>query len=95
LESPALAVHTNFYAEVVEEECIACEACADRCYMNAITVEETARVNLERCIGCGVCVSDCPTEAISLRQKEEASQYVPPANTFETYLNMAQERGKT
>ena len=93
LDSPAQAVHTNYYAEVIEDNCIACEACVERCQMDAITVEDVARIAAERCIGCGLCVTDCPSEAIAMRQKQPDDQYVPPANVVETYLNMAKERG--
>lgn len=92
LESPAKVINSNYYAEVDEERCTACEACVERCHMDAVTVEDMAAISLNRCIGCGLCVTDCPTEAITLHQKEEPEQYVPPANVFETYLNMAKER---
>ncbi|HUV78421.1 MAG TPA: 4Fe-4S binding protein [Desulfobacterales bacterium] len=94
LERPARVVHSNYYAEVAMEDCNACEACADRCQMDAIEVEDTARVDRERCIGCGLCVTECPVDAMTLKQKAAADQYVPPKNTFETYLTMARERGK-
>jgi len=92
-DKPARLVHTNYYAEVDEDACIACEACVERCQMDAITVDEVARVEPDRCIGCGLCVTDCPTEAMVLKQKAEADQYIPPKNVFETYMNIAQERG--
>lgn len=94
LDSPAKAVHTNYFAAVTPESCTACGACEAECQMDAITVADTAEVDLNRCIGCGICVPACPSEAISLRQKDAADRYVPPRNTFETYLNMARERGK-
>jgi Pyruvate/2-oxoacid:ferredoxin oxidoreductase delta subunit len=93
LEAPAEMVHTNYRAVVDAEACVACEACAQRCHMDAIAVEETAVVDLRRCIGCGVCVPACPTEALALKAKAEDAAYVPPKNTVETYLNMAKERG--
>ena len=93
LDKPAEVIHTNYYAQVDEELCTACEACVERCQMDAITVDEAARVDLDRCIGCGLCVTDCPTEAITLEQKAEDSRYLPPKNVFETYMNIAQERG--
>ena len=93
MDKPALAVHTNYYAEVDAEACIGCEACVERCQVDAITVDEIAAVDLDRCIGCGLCVTECPTEAMLLKQKDEKNQYVPPKNVFETYMNIAQERG--
>ena len=94
LDSPAKAVHTNYYAVVTPENCTACEACVSECQMDAIAVADTAEVDRGRCIGCGLCVPACPSEAISLRQKDAPDRYVPPKNVFETYLNMARERGK-
>jgi Pyruvate/2-oxoacid:ferredoxin oxidoreductase delta subunit len=93
MDKPARVVHTNYYAQVDEELCTACEACVERCQMDAISVAETAMVDLDRCIGCGLCVTDCPTEAMLLKQKEADSHYVPPKNIVETYMNIAQERG--
>jgi len=94
LDRPAQVVHANYYAKMTIENCTACEACVDRCQMDAIEVEHTARVDPDRCIGCGLCVTGCPEDAISLKQKDGAEQYVPPKHTFETYLRMARERGK-
>lgn len=93
IDKPAQAVHTNYYAQVDPGLCTACEACVDRCQMDAVTVDDVARVNLDRCIGCGLCVTDCPTEAMTLQQKAEDSRYLPPKNVFETYMKIAQERG--
>jgi H+/Na+-translocating ferredoxin:NAD+ oxidoreductase subunit B len=86
-------VHTNYDAEVVEDNCIACEACADRCQMDAITVDDVTRINNERRIGSDLCVPECPNEASGMRRKTADAQYVPPANGVETYLNMPKERG--
>jgi uncharacterized Fe-S center protein len=93
LEKPAEMIHTNYYAQVDGDLCTACEACVERCQMDAISVDEIAQVDLDRCIGCGLCVTDCPTEAMLLMQKAADSQYIPPKNVFETYMNIAQERG--
>ena len=91
LDQPAAAVHTNYYARVDEEACVGCGECAERCHMEAIAIEDTARVAAHRCIGCGVCVPACPSDALALVKKQEV--YDPPANVFETYVTMAQERG--
>lgn len=94
LEKPAQEVHSNYFAVVDAEACTACGTCAQRCHMDAITVDETAAINVDRCIGCGVCIPECSTEAIHLAAKEATAQYVPPRFTYQAYLKMARERGK-
>ena len=94
LAKPAEEVHSNYYAVVNEEECIACGLCTERCHMDAIEIEETAIINLDRCIGCGLCIPVCDVDAIHLAAKESPNLYVPPKLTYQTYLRMAKERGK-
>lgn len=94
LDNPAKAVCSNYYAAVNDEGCTACGTCADLCQMDAVTIEDTAHINGQRCIGCGVCVASCDSEAIGMMVKDESDRWVPPANTFKTYLNIASERGK-
>jgi Na+-translocating ferredoxin:NAD+ oxidoreductase subunit B len=94
-ENPAAAVKSNYYAEVSADACSGCETCLDRCQMEAIDiVEDKAIIHLKRCIGCGLCVSTCPTEAMRLVKKTENQQYVPPETGMDTYIRIAQERGK-
>jgi electron transport complex protein RnfB len=93
--NPAAAVKSNYYAQVDVAECTGCETCLDRCQMEAIDiVEDKALINLRRCIGCGLCVSTCPADAVRLVKKSEDQQYVPPETGMETYIRIAQERGK-
>lgn len=87
---PYLSVSSNYVAQVDEDECTACELCADRCQMEAITVEDTAVVNQSRCIGCGVCVMPCATEAISLKAREERVE--PPGNFRELIMRQAAQK---
>ena len=92
---PAEIVFSNYRAIVESSECTGCESCLERCQMNAlrITDEEVAEVNKERCIGCGLCVSTCDTEAMRLIPKSETEYHVPPANSAEQMMLMAQKRG--
>ena len=95
LEKPAKAVCSSYYAVISEDDCTACGTCADRCQVDAITVDgDSARIHLERCIGCGLCVVSCDFDAICMKEKDEADRWVPPANTFKTYTQIAKERGK-
>ncbi len=94
LPAPARAVRTNYYARVDENDCTACFACVQRCPMDAISMDETAQINLLRCIGCGLCVSGCDSGAIRLMSKPENERYEPPDTLIQTYIRLARERGR-
>lgn len=92
---PAAAVRSNYFAQVEAERCTGCEACLERCQMEAVAVVNGAAVvDRDRCIGCGLCVTTCPAEALRLVRKEASELYEPPPSAVETYLRIAQERGK-
>ena len=79
---------SNHRAAVDRERCNACEACADRCQLEAIAVVDgAATVDPDRCIGCGNCVVSCTVQAIRLDKKEEEA--LPPRSTAALYLNIA------
>ena len=62
---------SRFEALIDPEVCSGCETCLERCYFNAISMEEegdTAVVDSEKCMGCGLCVVPCPEEAITLKE---------------------------
>jgi electron transport complex protein RnfB len=92
---PAEMVFSNYLAMVDSDECTGCEQCLERCQMEAISMndDELAQVNPDRCIGCGLCVTTCPVEAITLSPKPDASLRLPPTNTAEQLMLMAQKRG--
>ena len=93
MDKPAAIVSSNYYAQVDQDACNACGVCEERCHMDAITLEETARVVRDRCIGCGLCIPTCDYDAMRLVGKEPDGKTTPPANTFRTYLKIAKERG--
>jgi Pyruvate/2-oxoacid:ferredoxin oxidoreductase delta subunit len=92
---PAELVFSNHMAMVESDKCTGCETCLDRCQMNALRIndEEVAEVDADRCIGCGLCAITCDTEAIRLVPKRETEYHVPPANSAEQMMLMAQKRG--
>jgi Pyruvate/2-oxoacid:ferredoxin oxidoreductase delta subunit len=70
------AMSPSNFAPVAGDDCIGCEACADRCLLDALALsEETGRieVNLDKCIGCGVCTLACPQESLKLHRVERTS----------------------
>lgn len=93
LPQPAKTINSSYYVTITDTSCIGCGTCEDRCHMQAITVDDTASVDLNRCIGCGACVPTCDTQAIALQAKPDQERWVPPKTAFETYFNIAKERG--
>ncbi len=59
-----------FMAIIDEESCTSCETCSDRCPVDAITIDNFAKVDHEVCIGCGVCYPTCPAQSVSLERRE-------------------------
>ena len=93
LPQPAKTNNSSYYAIVSDVLCSGCGMCRERCHMDAIALDDIATVDLDRCIGCGACVPTCDAEAMTLKPKPEDKRWVPPKSTFETYLNIAKERG--
>lgn len=78
--SPARVMGSNYYAQVAADDCTLCDACVDRCPMQAISAGDlSVGIDLARCIGCGLCTSACPVEAIKLRTKPAEKVRPPPS----------------
>ena len=68
------------------DECVLCGTCAERCFLDAISLDEDAGravVDPEKCVGCGVCTITCVTEALRLHRFER------PTAPFETAIDFA------
>ncbi|MBU2551547.1 MAG: 4Fe-4S binding protein [Proteobacteria bacterium] len=58
---------SRFRARIDPDECTACETCVDRCYFEAISMQDdVAVIDADKCMGCGVCAVTCPVEAIAM-----------------------------
>jgi len=51
----------------VTDECDGCGACAKRCFLQEITIEDGRAVIGEGCAGCGRCATVCKRDAIDIR----------------------------
>jgi Pyruvate/2-oxoacid:ferredoxin oxidoreductase delta subunit/predicted transcriptional regulator len=73
------AAPSRFRAWVDPGECIGCELCLERCFFDAMRMEEEgdlAAVDAEGCMGCGLCQVVCPTDAI-LMQEARSEAFIP------------------
>ena len=68
---------SNYVAEV-GEDCVACGTCVDRCFFDAIRMDEEenrAVVDPSKCMGCGVCAPTCPEETLKLKRVERSQPF--------------------
>ena len=69
--------------------CTGCEACIERCLLQALSIEnERVVMDDERCIGCGACVYTCPTEALRLVRKPQAEIKAVPQDFDRLFSEM-------
>lgn len=70
---PSKAVIARYLIKIDDEACTTCEACIERCQMEALKIDNGRLIRDEnRCIGCGICMYVCPTEALGLEPREAA-----------------------
>jgi ferredoxin len=75
--NPDSVLESNF-VPYANEDCVGCETCIERCFFDALSLdEETDRavVEPEKCIGCGICTLACPQEALKLRRHERTTSF--------------------
>jgi Pyruvate/2-oxoacid:ferredoxin oxidoreductase delta subunit len=92
LHKPHAVATSHFVVKIDTDTCVACEACAARCHFGALTVNETAEVDLEKCLGCGLCNMVCPTESLSMVRRETIVE--PKQDMRELMMTIMQEKGK-
>ena len=72
---------SRFLAVVDEEACSGCGDCVDRCFFDAVSLEErdgeeVSVIVAEKCMGCGLCQVACPEDAIAMQAVREES-FIP------------------
>ncbi len=84
-EGAKFVAPSRFQAVIDEDECIGCESCLERCYFDALSMNEDgdepkAVVNTEKCVGCGLCAVVCPSDAIHFNEAHPAD-FIPTSKT--------------
>ncbi len=60
------------------EDCLSCRMCVDRCFFDALTIDEESEraiVDPEKCIGCGVCTLTCSQDTLKLIRYERSTPF--------------------
>ena len=98
-EQQVFATHpSNFFPSIELESCIGCAICADKCQIEAITMNyqedgtEVPVLKDELCIGCGACSAACPSGSLTMSRRSVL--VVPPENGREKLKRMAMEKGR-
>jgi ferredoxin len=93
--NPAQLVTSNHIAVVDAGTCSGCEACIEKCQVNALKMndENIAEIDYDRCIGCGLCAPACPDDALSLVPKPAEDRHIPTENLHQQMTRLRKRRG--
>ncbi|HDT15456.1 MAG TPA: DUF362 domain-containing protein [Firmicutes bacterium] len=59
--------HSGNVPGIKKENCTACSECVSWCSFEAITVEDTVKIDEDKCAGCGECIAVCRFDALECR----------------------------
>jgi Fe-S-cluster-containing hydrogenase component 2 len=85
---------SNFVSVIDAESCVECGECAERCPVDAISLDNGAAVVIaDKCVGCGVCYPSCPSESVSLVARSEEEQK-PVMMMGELVMKVMSDKGR-
>lgn len=78
---------SHYNLEVDTDICLKCGACAERCPLFAVTMDEETGYPVvdQKCVRCGQCAYVCPAEARKLVQKDESEILELPQSMLDDY----------
>lgn len=92
----ALKYCSNYELHVDQDACIQCGACAERCPLFTITMDEQTGYPVvgNLCVRCGQCATVCPAGARSLVARPAENRFDLPNDMIDDYHVKALERAK-
>jgi ferredoxin len=85
-DNPDALLPSNFVPKP-GEDCIGCGTCTERCFFEAITMNEDTdqvQVDVEKCIGCGICTLTCTQQSLKLHRHERSKTFDTSQELLET-----------
>lgn len=62
-----IRIPSRFRPGVLDEQCVGCGMCLDRCVFHALEITDgKANILPDKCMGCGNCVVTCPQKALQM-----------------------------
>ncbi len=95
LDIPHAVAPSTYWAVVDEDLCNGCEACVERCQVDAVRMrdDDIAEVDCELCLGCGICTSQCAPEALRLEKRDDRI-FTPAADAQELFVMVGSSKGR-
>jgi electron transport complex protein RnfB len=95
LDVPHAVAPSSYWVAVDEDLCNGCEACVDRCQVDAIEINDNmvAEIDYELCLGCGVCTLACSPEALRLEKRDDRI-FTPAPDAHELFVMRGASKGK-
>lgn len=85
-DNPDALLPSNF-VPAASDDCVMCGTCVDRCFFEALSLDEEAERALadpEKCVGCGVCTLACPQDALKLHRFERTVAFETARELWKT-----------
>lgn len=61
-----LQMHSDIRPSIDSRKCVACGTCVENCDVDAIEINQKAKINHEKCTGCAMCIAVCPEKAVKV-----------------------------
>ena len=91
--NPGERVHNRYWAVVDQDACTGCGTSSDRCQMNAIGIDDAARVDTPRCMGCGLLRHHLSRGGDPVERKAQSAPGAAPGQWTGTHVHHCPETG--
>ena len=70
-----LDMHSAMHPSIIDEKCVGCGVCVERCNANAIVIDGgKAKIDGKKCEGCAMCIAVCENKAVMVPWRGRTSE---------------------